>query len=113
MSEPWYDGNLYGWLPGTVLGCLGGLWGGLAGVLVPTGRGRRVVLGGAWVLLAYSAVLLILGVIAFAAGQPYGVWFGLGWAGLIGLVVIGINMVPVWQALRRAEERGMTAQDLT
>ena len=32
MNEPWFDVNTMAWLPGTALGCLGGLWGSLLGM---------------------------------------------------------------------------------
>ncbi len=37
MSDPWFDPNLYAWIPGTAFGVTGGLWGGLAGTLAPAG----------------------------------------------------------------------------
>lgn len=112
MTEPWYDGNLYGWIPGATLGLLGGLWGVLVGTLAPRGRARGLVLGATWGLLLGSAVLLALGVAALLCGQPYGVWYGLGLAGLIGLVVIGANMFTVYWVYRMAEARKMAARDL-
>jgi len=112
MSEPWYDASLYGWIPGTALGCLGGLWGGLVGVLAPRGRAKAFVLGYTWALLLGSAVLLALGVVALVAGQPYGVWYGLGLPGLLGLAVIGANTFTVFWAYRQAEARKMAARDL-
>ena len=41
MSEPWFDANSYAWIPGTLLGTLGGLWGALVGTLRPGARGKR------------------------------------------------------------------------
>jgi MFS family permease len=113
MSDPWFNENLYSWIPGTALGVLGGLWGGLIGTLAPRGRARGLVLGGMWALLIASAVLLALGLIALWTGQPYGVWYGLGLAGAIGLVVIGVNMPNVYRVYRAAEERKLAARDLT
>jgi hypothetical protein len=113
MSDPWFNENLYSWIPGTALGVLGGLWGGLAGTLAPHGRARGLVLGGMWVLLLGSAVLLALGLIALLSGQPYGVWYGLGLAGAIGVVVIGANMPVIHRVYRAAEERKLAARDLT
>jgi hypothetical protein len=112
MNEPWYDASLYGWLPGTILGCLCGVWGGTAGSLVPRGRWKMLILGGAWLLLAYSAVLLALGALAYLTGQPFGIWYGLGMGGLIGLGVIAGNLPTVYRGYREAEERGMKAHDL-
>ena len=64
-------------------------------------------------MLLLSAGLLALGVVALVAGQPYGVWYGFGLAGLIGLVVIGANTFTVHWAYRQAEARKLAARDLT
>jgi hypothetical protein len=111
MSDPWFNENL-SWIPGTALGVLGGLWGGMAGTLAPRGRARGLVLGGMWVFLIGSAVLLALGLIALLSGQPYGVWYGLGLAGAIGVLAIGANMPTVYRLYRAAEERKLAARDL-
>src|SRR4051794_8899444 len=70
MSEPWFDPNYYAWIPGTVLGTLGGLWGSLVGTLAPRGKGKSLVLTSLGVLLAASVVCLALGITALLAGQP-------------------------------------------
>jgi len=113
MSGPWFNENLFSWIPGTALGVLGGLWGGLAGTLAPRGRARGLVVGGCWALLAGSAVLLTLAVIALLTEQPWGVWYGLGLPGVLGLVVIGANMPSILRVYRAAEERKLAARDLT
>jgi hypothetical protein len=113
MSAPWYNADLYGWIPGTALGCLAGLWGGLGGVLAPRGRGKGLVVGLAWFLFLASAALLGAGAAAFLAGQPYGVWYGLGLPGLLGAVVVGANMFTMRWAYRAAERRKMAARDLS
>ena len=35
MTEPWFDPNLYAWIPGTTLGVTGGILGSLGGMLAP------------------------------------------------------------------------------
>jgi hypothetical protein len=112
MSEPWFD-PMYAWLPGTVLGCLCGLAGGIGGgLLVPAGKAKGLVVGSMAVLLAASAIMLIAGAAGYFTGQPYGVWYGLGLAGVIGVVVIGANLPVVLRAYRLAEERRIKAQDM-
>jgi hypothetical protein len=110
MNDPWFD-PWYAWLPGTLLGCVGGLLGGLAGWLGPRGQAKALILGSFWVLFVTSAVLLAAGLVAFRAGQPYGVWYGLGLAGLIGVLVLGFNGPQIHRAYRQAEARRMQAQD--
>jgi hypothetical protein len=112
MNEPWFNPNLYAWIPGTMLGVLGGTWGALVGTLAPRGKAKRLVLASGWFLVAASAILLIAAVVALLAGQPYGVWYGLGLAGLIGLIVIGVNIPNVIRAYRMAEDRQMSAREL-
>jgi hypothetical protein len=113
MVEAWFDANHWAWLPGTLLGVLGGCWGAAVGVLGPRGKGRAGVLAAGWLLLAASAVLLTAGVVALVTGQPYGVWYGLGLAGVIGVIVLGVNLPVAVMAYRAAEERRMTARDLS
>jgi hypothetical protein len=112
MSEPWFDANSYAWIPGTLLGVMGGLWGSLVGVLAPRGKAKGLVLGSLGLMLVCGAVLLVLGLTALLSGQPYGVWYGLLLAGVIGLVVLG-SLTPVaLSAYRQAENRKIQARDL-
>jgi hypothetical protein len=111
MNDPWFDPNRWAWLPGTLLGVLGGLWGGLAGTLAPQGKARRLVLGSGELLQWLSVILLGAGLIALFTGQPYGIWYGLGLAGLIGTVVLGPALPQIRKRYREAEERRMQAED--
>ena len=113
MSNPWFPEYLAGAVAGSVLGVLAGLWGATAGVLAPRGRAKWLVVGLAWLILASSAASLAVGVIAYGVGQPYGIWYGFGLAGLIGLVVVGVNFFTVRAAYRAAERRKLEARDLT
>ncbi len=112
MSEPWFDPNRYAWIPGTALGVFGGLWGALAGINAPRGKAKALVLGGWFALLGISAVLLVAGIAAYASGQPYGVWYGLGLAGLIGALVIGLNTPMILRRYREADARRLEAHNL-
>ncbi|HEV3257176.1 MAG TPA: hypothetical protein VG013_09875 [Gemmataceae bacterium] len=111
MNEPWFD-PMYAWLPGTLLGVIAGSLGGLAGWLGPKGKAKALVLGGFWVLFGVSAVMLVAGLAGYFSGQPYGVWYGLGLAGLIGVLVLGLNAPQLFRWYRQAEERRMSARDL-
>lgn len=75
MTEPWFDPNHWAWLPGTLLGCLIGLWGGLTGTLLPLGKGRIVVFGLGLLSIGLATASMIMGLIALASGQPFDVWF--------------------------------------
>ena len=112
MNEPWFDANLYAWIPGTSVGIIGGVLGSLVGTLAPRGKAKTLVLGLHVTVIVVSAILLILGVVAFINGQPYGVWYGLGLPGVLGIVVLGALFPLVLKRYREAEERRLAAQDL-
>jgi hypothetical protein len=112
MSEPWFDANHWAWLPGTVFGCLGGLWGSLGGILAPQGKARPLVMGLGWLLFLASVGLLAAAVTALAVGQPYGIWYGLGLPGLLGVGLMGALLPVARLRYRQAEERRMQAEDL-
>ncbi len=112
MNEPWFNPNLYAWIPGTLLGVLGGLWGSLVGVLAPQGKAKPFVLGSLVLLLAACAACLTLGVLAILEHQPYGVWYGLLLPGVIGLGVLGPLTPVALMRYREAENRKMQARDL-
>jgi hypothetical protein len=112
MTEPWFDPNLYAWIPGTFLGIIGGLWGALVGTLAPRGKAKGFVLASLGILLFASVACLALGVTALVVGQPYGVWYGLLLPGFIGLVVLGSLASLALLRYRQAEMRKIQARDL-
>jgi hypothetical protein len=105
MTEPWFDPNHYAWIPGTLLGILGGTWGALVGTLAPRGKGKALVLGSLAVLLVASAISLVIGFVALLAGQPYGVWYGLVLPGFLGITMLGSLSRVAIMAYRQAEAR--------
>jgi biotin transporter BioY len=112
MIEPWFDPNHYAWIPGTAYGLAAGLMAGLGGWLVPRGRARNFILRAWLALWAVAVALLILGIVALANGQPWGVWYGLLLPGAIGTLVVGANSVVILKSYREAEERRLAAKDL-
>jgi len=112
MMEPWFDPNRYAWIPGTAYGLAAALMGGLVGWLVPRGRARSFVLRAWFALWAAAVVLLIVGIVALAEGQPWGVWYGLILPGVIGSLVVGANSMVILKRYREVEERKMAAKDL-
>lgn len=109
--EPWFDANAWAWLPGTLLGIVGGTWGTLAGVLAPRGKGRSLLLTMNGVFLVAGVLLCGAGLYGLSSGQPFGVWYALLLPGFLTLAVFG----PLGWVLRRAyrlhEERRMQARD--
>lgn len=112
MATPWFDPNVFAWLPGTALGVALGVWGGVVGLLAPRARGRRVVISVTWLLAAASVALLVAGLAGLAAGQPYGVWYGLLLPGLIGSTLTPGLLIALRPAYRSAEERRMQVRDI-
>ena len=112
MAEPWFDPIRFAWMPGTFLGVSAGAFGSLVGFLAPRGKAKGLVLAIYWTLLGASAAMLVAGAVAFFAGQPYGVWYGLGLPGVVGVSVLGATGGVITRGYRAAEERRMTAEDL-
>lgn len=112
MTTPWFDPNAWAWLPGTLFGCLGGLWGAVAGTLAPRGKAKGFVLGYGWLLIVASVIFLAAAIVAYLGGQPYGIWFGLGLPGVQGVILFPLLFPLVVHRYRQAEERRMAAQDL-
>ena len=105
MSEPWFDPNLYAGIGGAVVGAGGAVLGPLAGILAPKGKCKRLVLGLHVGLIAVSLGLLVAGIVALAAKQPYGVWYGLLLPGVIGTFVFGALLPVIRMRYRQAEMR--------
>jgi len=112
MTEPWFDANYFSWIPGTLLGVLIGTWGALGGLLAPRGKGKGLVIGIWGVLMTASVVLFIAGVAALITGQPHGIWYGLGFPGLLGLFLLGGLSFVVKMRYRQAEAQRLQAKDL-
>ena len=109
MSEPWFDPNLFGWLPGTMLGVLGGLWGSLVGTLAPRGKGKAVVWAMYWTLLTLSVGCGCVGVAGWVSGQPWMITFALLLPGALGLLILAPLGYVAKLAYRRVEEMKMRA----
>lgn len=112
MTDPWFDPIRYSWLFGTVYGVSCGLLGSLTGVLAPLGKGRKFLIATFYLMLVIAVLLLIGGVVGYLTGQPYGVWYGLGLPGVLGVILIPSLLPVVYIRYREAEERKMDAQDL-
>jgi peptidoglycan/LPS O-acetylase OafA/YrhL len=114
-AEPWYDLNTQIWL-GVAGGVFGGLWGSalgvLAGLLIPKGKGKRLIFGLLWVGLVLGVASGVAGVVALVSGQPYGVWYPLllGCVPLTPLAVVFLFVVR--HRYRQVELRKMQADEL-
>ena len=112
MIEAWFDPAV-AWIPGMLLGVVGGAVGGpLAGYFAPRGKFKKQVLGFYYMILAISAVLFVAGIAALVSGQPYAVWYGLGFPGLLCLIIFGVLIGVVSKRYREAEMRRSIAEDI-
>ncbi|QGJ71600.1 Hypothetical protein PBC10988_33070 [Planctomycetales bacterium 10988] len=112
MNEIWFDPSLYAWIPGTVYGTTLGIFGGISGGLASTGKAKSFILG-VWIFYLLVAILFLgISLFAFLSGQPYGIWYGFGLPGLLGIILCPILLRTVKQNYRIAEERRMQAADL-
>jgi hypothetical protein len=112
MTQPWFDPNSYAWIPGTAYGIIAGCLGGLVGWLLPRGRVTRFLLRAWLALWGLAVALLAVGLVALAAGQPWGVWYGLLLPGVIGTLVVGANWFVILKTCRQVEQRRLAAKDL-
>ena len=112
MNEPWFDPMVCGWLPGTALGLAGAVEGALGGILAPKGKCKGLVLGFHFSVMGACLILLVLGIVALALEQPYGVWYGLGFPGLLGLALFGSLTPLLLRRYREAESRPAATKDL-
>jgi hypothetical protein len=112
VTDPWFDPNRYGWVFGAALGIAGGVLGSLAGSLAPRGKARPLVIGLFVACIVLCALMLAAGVLAYLGGQPWGVWYGLGLPGVLGIFVLGGLMPVVQKQYREAEQRRLSATDL-
>jgi hypothetical protein len=116
MSEPWFNpetfgpwfGAIGGGVGGSLLGCLGAL----AGLLIPKGRGRAVVLGGFALFLVIGVALAAFGVVALVAGQPYAIWYEPLLMGLLMAGLCGVFLPMCRSFYAQAERRRMDAESL-
>jgi uncharacterized membrane protein len=111
-SEVWFNPAAYAWIPGTVLGVLGALEGTVGGMLAPRGKGKALVFAIHFGSILLCAGLLLAGIVAKAERQPYGVWYGLGYPGLLGLIIFGSLTPLMLRRYREADLRKSLAKDL-
>jgi len=113
MNE-WWTMQSTGWIfgiAGAACGLLGGLFGTVAGFLVPRGRGKPIVYGALVSILAIALAGVVLGLAALLAGQPQHVWM---WPLLTGGILLASTlptglMIPGWY--RDAERRRLAAAE--
>jgi MFS family permease len=113
MMEPWFDpmkfGIFYGGIGGGVLGSLGGVLGAIAGKCAPQEKARGFVMGAFTAFMLFGIVNLVLGIVAVATGQPYGIWYPLVLIGFLLTLLFGMLKPVVRKRYEEAETRRMEA----
>ena len=114
MNEPWISNiGMVGAILGSTMGILGGVIGTLAGGFVPRGKAKKLTLGVNTFAFVLSFISLVVGIIAYLSGQPYGIWYGFGLCGLLGTVMFGGGFLVILKRARDAELRKLMSEDLT
>lgn len=112
MNEPWFNPGWLGLLGG-FCGILGALVGTLAGIFIPKGKAKMLVLGVNTFAVAVGIISLVAAIIAYFSGQPYGIWYGFSLIGLISTSIFGTFFLVFRHEYRKAELRKSMSEDLT
>lgn len=105
----WSDraAGFVGGIGGSVIGLMGALIGTLAGM----GKARRFVLILSACLIGFGVIILVVGAIALALGQPYAVFYPLLLSGAILTLVFGGIRPGIRKGYEQREFQKMTAMD--
>ena len=112
MNNPWLPLWFGGALGGGV-GLLGAIYGSLVGFAAPRGKWKRGIFAYHYSQLVLGVVSLVMAIIAFTAGQPYGVWYPFGLCGILLTIMMSAFTPMLKLRYREAEERRMIAHDLS
>lgn len=114
MNEPWISNTgITGGILGSAIGILGAVFGTLAGICVPKGKAKRLVMGVGIFAVILSLILLTIGIVAYLSGQPHDVWYLFGYTGLLCTVSFGVILPVILKQYRKSELRKSMSEDLT
>jgi hypothetical protein len=103
----------WAWLPGALLGVLGGTFGTAIGVLAPRGRGRGFLMACGVLLLSACAGMLTSGLSMLVMGRGFHVWYPWLLPGLIGCIVFTSCLLVARTTYQAAEARRLSAEDIS
>jgi len=109
MMQPWFDPQQYAWIPGTSFGCAAVILGALAFWLVPQGRAKAFIVRSWFALWIVAVVFVGAGGFAWVDGQPWGVWYGLALPGVVGVGVLGIDLLVILKRYHAVEVASQSA----
>jgi hypothetical protein len=116
MVEPWFElgsfGAWFGSIAGGGLGTVCGILGAAAGALAPRGKARGFIMGAWYVVIGIGVSLLLVGVYAWAVGQPWGIWYGPIVCGATVSALMGALLPVIRMRYREAEQRRIDAGGL-
>jgi|GEM_PF-484734 len=107
----WFDARTTNMLGGILLCCYGALFGILCSILVPRGKGKRLLYG----MVLFAGIMeifsLVIGLTAVLYGQPYHVWSPLVLLGVISIAVFCPLFFTIKKQYAQVELRKMQALD--
>ena len=103
----------WAWLPGTLLGVVGGTWGGAIGRLAPRGRGRGILTACGMLLLAACVGMLAGGFALLLMGRKWFVWYTWLLPGALGCIVLPVSLRAARLQYEAAEMRRISASDIS
>ena len=112
MVEPWFN-PIMGGILGGAMGILGAITCTVGNMLAQKGKAKKLVLGIKLFAFALSFSLIVIGIVAYLAGQPRSIWLIFGNIGLICAVIFGIGFVVFLKTYTDAELRKSMSEDLT
>ena len=108
--EPWWSETDAGWIGGGVGGTVG-LLGAAFGITAGLGRARRFLLHATLALALLGVAILLVGLVAYAVGQPYHVYYVPQLIGGVMAFVFGFNYPIIKRRNEQMEMQQMAAMD--
>ena len=99
--QAWWTERQAGWIGG-ISGAVIGLWGSLIGILAGLGKAHRFVIGSLIGGSFLGGVIVVMGLVALAIGQPWAVYYPFL---LIGVILTIVPLGPLHAIRRRYQQR--------